>query len=105
MNATFMPVVVSVRDPDYTDRHVLDVLFDDLAVGYSMGRPHGQRLLTWHEFDRMQLNRRELRRRAAGGPRFLSPASAGAQLAPIGRACPGPQQLVGDGACRSVHGA
>lgn len=66
MSTTFMPVVVSRRDPAYGQQHVLDVLFDDLAVGYSMGRPYGQRLMTWHDFDRLQLNRRELRRRAAG---------------------------------------
>jgi hypothetical protein len=65
MSATFMPVVVSRRDPAYGQHHVLDVLFDDLAVGYSMGRPYGQRLMTWPEFDRLDLTRRELRRRAA----------------------------------------
>jgi uncharacterized protein YtpQ (UPF0354 family) len=65
MNATFMPVVVSVSDPAYNDRHVFDVLFDDLVVGYSMGRPHGDRLMTWADFGRLELPRRELRRRAA----------------------------------------
>jgi len=65
MNATFMPVVVSVGDPAYSDRHVFDVLFDDLVVGYSMGRPHGERLMTWADFDRLDLPRRELRRQAA----------------------------------------
>lgn len=66
MNATFMPVVVSAADAAYTDRHVLDVLFDDLVVGYSLGRPYGDRLMTWSEFARLELSRRELRRRAAG---------------------------------------
>jgi len=65
MNATFMPVVVSVGDPAYSDRHVFDVLFDDLVVGYSMGRPHGERLMTWADFDRLDMPRRELRRQAA----------------------------------------
>jgi len=65
MNATFMPVVVSVRDPDYSDRHVLDVLFDDLAVGYSLGQPYGDRLMTWPDFERLRMSRRELRHRAA----------------------------------------
>jgi uncharacterized protein YtpQ (UPF0354 family) len=65
MNATFMPVVVSVGDPAYSDRHVFDVLFGDLVVGYSMGRPHGERLMTWADFGRLEMPRRELRRRAA----------------------------------------
>jgi uncharacterized protein YtpQ (UPF0354 family) len=65
MNATFMPVVVSAGDPGYSDHHVLDVLFDDLVVGYSLGRPHGERLMTWADFDRLDMSRRELRRRAA----------------------------------------
>jgi len=64
-NATFMPVVVSARDPAYGDRHVFDVLFDDLVVGYSVGYPYGQRLMTWQDFDRLGMPRRELRRRAA----------------------------------------
>lgn len=60
-----MPVVVSVGDPAYNDRHVLDVLFDDLVVGYSLGRPYGERLMTWADFKRLEMPRRELRRRAA----------------------------------------
>src|ERR1043166_1559381 len=63
MSATFMPTVISSRDAAFGDHHVLDVLFDDLFVGYSMGA--ADRLMTWADFDRMQLNRRELRRRAA----------------------------------------
>jgi uncharacterized protein YtpQ (UPF0354 family) len=65
MSATFMPVVVSVRDPAYTDRHVFDGLFDDLVVGYSLGHPYGERLMTWPDFERLQMSRRELRHRAA----------------------------------------
>jgi uncharacterized protein YtpQ (UPF0354 family) len=65
MNATLMPVVVAAADPAYNDRHVLDVLFDDLVVGYSLGRPHGDRLITWQDFDRIGLSRRDLRRQAA----------------------------------------
>jgi uncharacterized protein YtpQ (UPF0354 family) len=65
MNATFMPVVVSAGDLGYSDHHVFDVLFDDLLVGYSIGRPHGGRLMTWDEFQRLRITRRELRRRAA----------------------------------------
>lgn len=60
-----MPVVISARDQAFGDRHVLDVFFDDVYVGYSMGRPHGDRLMTWQDFDRLQVSRREVRRRAA----------------------------------------
>lgn len=65
MNATFMPVVVSVRDPAYSDGYVFDVLFDDLVVGYSLGYPYGDRLLMWPDFGRLRMSRRELRHRAA----------------------------------------
>ena len=65
MNATFMPVVVSVRDPAYDDRYVFDVLLDDLVVGYSLGYPYGDRLMTWPDFGRLRMSRRELRHRAA----------------------------------------
>jgi len=67
MNATLIPVVVSVGDPVYDDHHVLDTFFDDLMVGYSMGWPRGDRLLTWAEFERMAISRQEFRRRAAAG--------------------------------------
>ncbi len=66
MSATFMPVVVSVRDPAYDDRYVFDVLLDDLVVGYSLGYPYGDRLMTWPDFGRLRMSRRELRHRAAG---------------------------------------
>ena len=65
MNATFMPVVVSVRDQSYDDRYVFDVLFDDLVVGYSLGYPYGDRLMTWPDYARLRMSRRELRHRAA----------------------------------------
>ena len=65
MNATFMPVVVSVRDPAYNNGYVFDVLFDDLVVGYSLGYPYGDRLMMWPDFERLRLSRRELRHRAA----------------------------------------
>jgi uncharacterized protein YtpQ (UPF0354 family) len=60
-----MPVIVSAGDPAYSDRHVFDVLFGDLVVGYSMARPYGDRLMTWPEFAALEMPRRELRRRAA----------------------------------------
>ena len=69
MNATFMPVVVSVRDPAYDDRYVFDVLLDDLVVGYSLGYPYGDRLMTWPDFGRLRMSRRELRHRAAAATR------------------------------------
>jgi uncharacterized protein YtpQ (UPF0354 family) len=65
MNATLMPIVISRSDPGVNDRHVVDGLFDNLAVSYSLGRPHGARLMTWPDFDRMGLSRRDVRRHAA----------------------------------------
>jgi uncharacterized protein YtpQ (UPF0354 family) len=65
MNATFMPVVISVRDRAYDDRFVVDVLFDDLVVGYSLGYPYGDRLMMFTDFARLRMSRRELRHRAA----------------------------------------
>lgn len=66
MNATLMPIVLSKSDPAINDRHVLDGLFDNLAVGYSIGDTHGSRLMTWADFDRLGLTRRDVRRHAAG---------------------------------------
>ena len=77
MNATLMPMVISAADPAYNDHHVLDVLFDELVVGYSLGRPHGERIMTWRDFDRMGLSRRDLRRHAAG---TLDQAMLGARI-------------------------
>jgi uncharacterized protein YtpQ (UPF0354 family) len=77
MNATLMPIVVSKSDPGVNDRHVLDGLFDDLAVGYSLGHPHGGRLVTWADFDRMGLTRRDIRRHAAA---TLDSAMSGAGI-------------------------
>lgn len=66
MNATLMPLVLSRGDPAISaDTHVVDALSDDLAVGYSLGRPHGARLMTWADFDRLATTRREVRRHAA----------------------------------------
>src|SRR5215475_4334135 len=65
MNATFMPVVVSVRDPAYREEYVFDLLFEDLVVGYSIGHPYGERLMRRQDFDRLRMPRRELRHRAA----------------------------------------
>ena len=66
MNATFMPVVVSAGDPAYNDRHVFDVLFDDLVVGYSLGTAPRR---TSHDMGRLRSARNvraaNLRRRAA----------------------------------------
>ncbi len=77
MNATLIPVVISAADPAYNDHHVLDVLFDGLVVGYSLGQPHGERIMTWRDFDRFGLSRRDLRRHAAN---TLDQAMASAQI-------------------------
>jgi uncharacterized protein YtpQ (UPF0354 family) len=44
---------------------VLDGYFADLSVGYAVGPPYGERLLTWNDLDRLDMSRRDLRRAAA----------------------------------------
>jgi len=65
-SATVLPLLVSPDDGAYSDQHVLDEYFDGLLVGYTIGPPFGERLVTWRDLDRLDLTRRELRRRAAG---------------------------------------
>jgi uncharacterized protein YtpQ (UPF0354 family) len=64
-SATVLPVLLSASDPGNQDRNVLDGYFDDLMVGYTVGPPFGERLLTWDDLDRMDVSRRDLRRSAA----------------------------------------
>ncbi|GIH20320.1 hypothetical protein Raf01_84920 [Rugosimonospora africana] len=64
-SATFLPILVSPSDRAYSERNVLDEYFDDLAVAYSVGPPYGERLITWADLERIDLSRRDLRRRAA----------------------------------------
>ncbi len=64
--ATVLPVLVSPNDRAYDDQHVLDGYFEGLMVGYSPGPPFGERLIRWRDLDRLDVSRRELRRRAAG---------------------------------------
>ena len=64
-SATVLPVLVSVNDPGYQERNVLDEYFGDLAVGYTSGPPFGGQLITWDQLDRLEVTRRDLRRRAA----------------------------------------
>lgn len=65
MSATFLPVLMSADDPTLTQSHVLDQYSEDLAVAYAVGPPYGERMLTIDEFERLELPRRALRRRAA----------------------------------------
>lgn len=44
---------------------MLDGYFADLSVGYAVGPPYGERLLTWNDLDRLDMSRRDLRRAAA----------------------------------------
>jgi uncharacterized protein YtpQ (UPF0354 family) len=64
-SATFLPILVSPSDRAYSERNVLDEYFEDLAVAYSVGPPYGDRLITWADLKRVELSRRDLRRRAA----------------------------------------
>jgi uncharacterized protein YtpQ (UPF0354 family) len=65
MNDTLLPVLLSVQDGAYDQQTVLDSYLDQIAVGYSAGPPHGQRLMTWTGLERTGLTRRQLRYQAA----------------------------------------
>jgi uncharacterized protein YtpQ (UPF0354 family) len=63
-STTFLPVLISRRDREYNEMNVLDGYLDEVAVGYTMGPPYGERLVTWSDLERIGLSRRELRREA-----------------------------------------
>jgi len=62
--ARFLPLLLSIDDPEYDEQHVLDEYFGDLFVAYAVGPPFGERLVTWDDMDRVELSRRDLRRQA-----------------------------------------
>jgi uncharacterized protein YtpQ (UPF0354 family) len=64
-SATFLPLLVSPDDRAYHEANVLDEYFEDLVVGYAIGPPYGERLVTWEDLDQFELSRRNLRRHAA----------------------------------------
>ncbi len=64
-SATYLPLLVSPDDEAYNEDNVLDEYFEDLVVGYTVGPPYGDRLVTWDDLERFGLSRRELRREAA----------------------------------------
>ncbi len=64
-SATVLPILVSPDDPAYNRQHVLDQCLGPLLVGYALGPPFGERLVTWADLDRFAGSRRALRRRAA----------------------------------------
>src|SRR5690606_4918023 len=62
---TLLPVVVTPEDPQVTTEHITDDFVGDLVVAYSTGGPDVPDLLTWEEFDRLGISRRDLRSQAA----------------------------------------
>ncbi|HWG98520.1 MAG TPA: DUF1444 family protein [Pilimelia sp.] len=64
-SATFFPLLVPADDDRSGAEHVCDDFLDGLAVAYSFGPPHGERLVTWSDLDRLNLPRRVLQRTAA----------------------------------------
>jgi uncharacterized protein YtpQ (UPF0354 family) len=57
-------VLISVSDRAYDQGNVLDEYLDEVAVGYSVGPPYGEMLVTWSDLERMETSRRRLRRAA-----------------------------------------
>ena len=64
-SATFLPILVSPHDRAYSEHNVLDQYLGEIAVGYAIGPPYGDRLVTWGDLDRRDMSRRDLRRSAA----------------------------------------
>jgi uncharacterized protein YtpQ (UPF0354 family) len=64
-STTFLPLLVSIDDDRYLDEYPLDEFLGDLAVGYTVGPPYGDRLLSWADLDRFGLSHRALRRHAS----------------------------------------
>jgi uncharacterized protein YtpQ (UPF0354 family) len=64
-SATFLPILVSPHDRAYDEHNVLDQYFGEIAVAYTVGPPYGERLITWSDLERLDMSRRDLRRRAA----------------------------------------
>jgi uncharacterized protein YtpQ (UPF0354 family) len=63
--ATVLPVLVLSDDREYGAEYVLDEYLDRLSVGYALGPPFGERLVTWQDLSQFELSRRGLRRQAA----------------------------------------
>jgi uncharacterized protein YtpQ (UPF0354 family) len=64
-SATFLPILVSPHDRAYDEHNVLDQYLGEIAVGYAVGPPYGERLVTWSDLERRDMSRRDLRRWAA----------------------------------------
>jgi uncharacterized protein YtpQ (UPF0354 family) len=64
-STTFLPVLVPVDGDPLLEQLLLDEFLGNLAVGYALGPPFGDRLVTWADLDRLQLSRRVVRREAA----------------------------------------
>jgi uncharacterized protein YtpQ (UPF0354 family) len=64
MSTTFLPVLVPIEDDRYLDELPLDEFLGSLAVGYTVGPPFGERLVSWADLDRLGLSHRNLRRQA-----------------------------------------
>lgn len=63
-SSTFLPMLVPVDDERYLDEFVLDEFLGNLTVGYTVGPPFGERLVTWQDIDRFGLSHRTVRRQA-----------------------------------------
>lgn len=63
-STTFLPVLVPVDDDPYLEELLLDEFLGNLAVGYSLGPPFGDRLVTWTDLDRFGVSHRVVRREA-----------------------------------------
>lgn len=53
------------EDADASPDHLLEDFVGDMWVGYLIGPPGGQRLLTWQELEQRRISHRDVRRHAA----------------------------------------
>jgi len=63
-STTVLPVLVPVHDDRQLDEQPLDEFLGNLAVGYTVGPPFGERVLSWADLDRMGVSHRVIRRAA-----------------------------------------
>jgi uncharacterized protein YtpQ (UPF0354 family) len=63
-STSILPVLISVRDRAYDEGNVLEEYIDGVVVGYTVGPPYGETLVTWSDLERIEIPRRRLRRQA-----------------------------------------
>jgi uncharacterized protein YtpQ (UPF0354 family) len=61
---TYLPILISAREAEFHPDWVLDRFIPGLAVGYSLGPPFGEQMVTWPDLEKMRVSRRTVKRQA-----------------------------------------